>query len=401
MVFPKRPAPDGGPRNTSSPPIPNAQLPAQYMPCRQADSQGRGHGCWVLNADAEKVFLFDLPSPSRVREIGGPLTWPVGPIKGSGGTLVSAVQDPANWSRYSLTISRHDGREEIVIDRPSSADRVIELARRWGPLHFISVSTGLTRACTNLLRSAVYLDPLLPGGHRWALVDSNSSRLSGIPAAYNALRNSRLAGNASGYWEATTGPNDIVVFLHDDVHLLPNFELSIYEQVNRLSDSPEHAGSWCGMGLALASSEVGPGVAPYRGNWLDFGMLPYVLPVTTSARAARLVPDEAMIVTLRGSVGRFTEQLREFHCYGADFALSCLAAGKFVHATDTIIGSHKTWHDDGTLVVFGQSVEAWRHSIDQVALARAGKFVSDTWKHKVDLHPLRTTACPLNKTDLP
>ena len=78
-----------------------------------------------------------------------------------------------------------------------------------------------------------------------------------------------------------------------------------------------------------------------------------------------------------------------------------LATGKFVHATDTIIGSHKTWHDDGTLVVFGQSVEAWRHSIDQVALARAGKFVSDTWKHKVDPHPVRTTACPLNKTDLP
>ncbi|KAA0174157.1 hypothetical protein FNF27_04378 [Cafeteria roenbergensis] len=120
-----------------------------------------------------------------------------------------------------------------------------------------------------------------------------------------------------------------------------------------------------------------------------------------SAQEARLVPDEAMIVTLRGSSGQFDSKMSEFHCYGADFAFSCLTADKFVHATDTFVASHKTWHAGGALARYDPDFSTWKQSIDQVALRRAGKFVTEKWMHTIDLRSVGTTACKLDKSILP
>ncbi|KAA0151027.1 hypothetical protein FNF29_04916 [Cafeteria roenbergensis] len=345
----------------------------------------------------------DLPSPSRVKELGGPLQLPSLLKAPFGATLVGAAPDPERWSGYSLSIERDPSppnAEVLVIERPKDAGRVIELAGLWGPLHFVSVSTDVVMASSNLLRSAAYVDPVLPGGHRWTVVDAKRSHLTGIPAAYNAARNSTLAGNASGYWNVAIRPNDIVVFLHDDVHLLPNFELSIYEQVHRLNGSDVDAHSWCG--IAMASARVRQeGRQAFRGEWLEFGMTPLSLPMQESAQEARLVPDEAMIVTLRGSSGQFDSKMSEFHCFGADFAFSCLAADKFVHATDTFVASHKAWHAGGALVQYNPDFTVWQQAIDWVALARAGKFVTEKWMHTLDLRSVDTTACVLDKSILP
>ncbi|KAA0145542.1 hypothetical protein FNF28_07870 [Cafeteria roenbergensis] len=108
-----------------------------------------------------------------------------------------------------------------------------------------------------------------------------------------------------------------------------------------------------------------------------------------------------MMVTLRGSSGQFDSKMSEFHCYGADFSFSCLAADKFVHATDTFVASHKTWHSGGALVRYDPDFNIWQQSIDQVALARAGKFVTEKWMHTIDLRPVDTTACKLDKSILP
>ncbi|KAA0152654.1 hypothetical protein FNF31_06596 [Cafeteria roenbergensis] len=346
----------------------------------------------------------DLPSPSRVKELGGPLHLPAKVDSAFGATLVGAAPDPERWSGYSLSIERSSSApnaEVLVIERPKDAGRVIELAGLWGPLHFVSVSTDVVMASSNLLRSAAYVDPVLPGGHRWTVVDAKRSHLTGIPAAYNAARKSTLAGNASGYWNVAIRPNDIVVFLHDDVHLLPNFELSIYEQVHRLNGSDVNAHSWCGIAMASARARQKGKPFASRGEWLDFGMTPMSRRMQESAQEARLVPDEAMIVTLRGSSGQFDSKMSGFHCFGADFAFSCLAAGKFVHVTDTFVASHKTWHAGGALVQYDPDFRTWKQAVDWGTVASAGKFVTEKWMHTLDLRPVDTMACVLDKGILP
>lgn len=269
-------------------------------------------------------------------------------------------------------------------------NRTASLANKWGPLHFVSVSTGLEKASTSLFRSAAYLDPAIPGGHLWTVVDAIKSSLTGIAPAYDCARRSALAGNALGYSEYQPRESNIVVFVHDDVHLLANFEEEIYKQVDRLH--LESQGAWCAIAMAGGRANSGA----LAGQWLDFGMKPYFFPLDQPVDIAQVLPDEALIVTLRGSKALFDPTFDGFHCYGADLGLSCLADGQYVHLTDTYIASHKPWKTGGKLLQYEPDFASWLAAIDQGALRASARFVKEKWEWFQDLGPLGTTACPLS-----
>ena len=371
----------------------SASDPRPRASCAGRDARGLGTGCRLACSADSTIALLDLPSPSMVRQLAGSPEGPASRVTGFNAALERTSADPLRWWGFELNITTRPGGDQeatVAIASQQSPNRSALLASKWGPLHFVSVSTGVQKASANLLRSAAYLDPAIPGGHRWTVVDAVKSSLTGIAPAYDCVRRAALAGNALGYDTFQPRATDIVVFVHDDVHLLSNFEEAIYEQVERLH-AQQRRSSWCAIAMAGGSATSG-GLA---GQWLDFGMLPYFFPMGQPADVVRLLPDEALIVTLRGSRALFDPKFDGFHCYGADLGLSCMADGQFVHLTDTFVASHKPWNAQGKRLQYEPDFANWWAAVDQDALRASASFVKAKWKWFLDLSPLATTACPL------
>jgi len=322
------------------------------------------------------------PPPALLAKELGPFDFPSGD-KVEDHRRTRAVPVRGGIFRYELNASLEQNgvTHEVQIRRPDSSGEVERLAAEHGRLTFFVLTASLGVLKHNLLRSAAYADPLLAGGHQWVVVDANASEFGGNEQAHYCMRQHRR-------WVLRDNSSDVIIFVHDDIHLLPSFELDIYRQLDELKRQDP---GWCMVGFA--AGRVG---GPVVGTWLGFGMrLNSFLP-SQPVEVAKYMPDEGFLMLRRGSAAESDPSVEGFHCYGTDMALSCLARGGKVHLAPLVLG-HKTWLADGTLQTFVPYYRKWSNGVDRAGLKAAGKMVQAKWKARgLDLAGLRTTSCPLS-----
>jgi len=306
-----------------------------------------------------------------------------------GGVVAVSVPDPARPFRYALNYSIVDKRSGPYARSssvgPGDEDEVRRLAAKHGPLTFVALSAYPDVLRMNLLRSVAYVDPVLPGGHRWAVIDGVTSNITGAAQAYACLH---FHPSLVLDWD-----RDVLVFLHDDVHLLPGFELDTYRQLDRLEE--EEGGDWCAIGAA-GGTALNDQVVGHAFD-LGFEIMPEVPDV--AARVARFVPDELMLLLRRSSPARFGGDQAGFHCYGMDLSMSCLAAGSDVHLTDTATTVHKAWFGNGSLML--GFFDEWASKIVWDQLLSTALAISIKWMERVDVKGMVSTVANPSGLDMP
>lgn len=370
---------------------PNLRLPPTR---RLASSPGflPRSQCKSTCPNGARLVQFDLPSLESLFAATGGIILPDSTRRShTSGLLGASAGCSSGWPLDLELDSLMDGADVIASSkRPVNSSEANNLARRFGRLHFFVVTTNLAKASRHVLRSAAYSHPVVSSGHRWTVIDAKSSQVSSMGRAYDCLQQATWAGPDEADCQGEEpSSDDVLVFLHDDVHLLPNFELSIYQQLARLADEDP---GWCAVAMAGATQYGG-----MVGRFFDWGMVPIEVPHTAATLLeARVIPDEAMLVLRRGGAAQFDPALPGFHCYGAVLGLGCIAAGRSVHLIDGLSVSHKSWSKDGSVFRVNGDLEEWEDGLDWNELNTAATRIRNEWQERVNFTGLRTTACPLD-----
>ncbi|KAA0162694.1 hypothetical protein FNF27_08033 [Cafeteria roenbergensis] len=339
-----------------------------------------------------------LPTPDEVLARVGRPVLPTQPACAGEACTDAVVLDDATHPFGLNVTATLPGVGTLTSARPSSqreSDQLAAHARQFGRIHFFSVSGNPTRAHRNLFRSAAFASPLLPGGHHWTVIDPDQGSFTTVSEAYACLR--------AGRWrksDGSPGPDgplsdrDLLVFLSDDVFLLPSFETALYAQLARLYASDP---AWCAVGMVTTSRKI-----PHAGAYWGSGFTPVWgdLPADDMQ-----VPSSHMLAMLRGSHAQFDPSLGGTGCVGADVGLSCSSSGLTSHVhpatgmataldpwADSRGGGHGPQQPDGRPGA-GGAAPLSAAELEEGRLA--ARQLTAKWAAVLPLEGMGTQACPL------
>lgn len=172
------------------------------------------------------------------------------------------------------------------------------------------------------------------GSHQWLFVENRGNRAyASISALYEDAR--RRARHA------------VLVFLHQDVFLPPDWEARV---ARRLDDLTRRDPNWGVVGVAgRAPRSQGVADPPNIGHWSDPHR--YHEPSVPLPAEVQILDELLMIVRPDAGVG-FDPDLPGFHCYGADLCLAARDRGMKCYVVDAPV-VHKLFRPDGSLIETG------------------------------------------------
>ncbi len=158
-------------------------------------------------------------------------------------------------------------------------------------------------------------------------LEASLKETHGAPVEFVAIDNSgnRYSAPQALNLGATRAQGEILVFLHQDVRLPPEWLMQLSEQIREVEES---FGSWGVLGVFGVTSwgqMVGHVNDPH--GYRKWGRLP--------CRVQSL--DEVCLVVRRDSGLRFDEKLGGFHFYGADLCLQARQRGAGCYAIDACL----------------------------------------------------------------
>ena len=320
-------------------------------------------------------LLFDLSPHRSIEGVDrGYIYWNEDCVRESYDTCRIEIRSQLTYPLKEIIAVKNDTRKEYAYNLaydPHEHDNLRAPARRpipgFEPVSFVVAVNDDDELRHNLLASPVARSR----HHEWMLVENrgNCSYASISQLYQDCLERAR---------------NDLVFFVHQDVHLPDGWEDRVFQGLLKLEARDPN---WGVVGAVGALSPVPDQPKELRGHWCDPSGYHRLGPLPHEVQSL----DEQWLGFRKRSGLTFDRKLPGFHCYGIDLSMTAREAGKKSYAIDAFVW-HKYRDSRGHLI--GRQEESWkiRRRWDDDFMSEfqpAADHVESKWKKYL---PFQTTS---------